>query len=162
MAKMVLKVGDPVKDLDNDMVLTSRTPIDSRLDIRDRLSELVGKGNTLSADDKAAIFGALTANMGRDKAMKIMNHAYLFNQRPDMANMPIEEKLKSFYTVGSNDPDVNDVISKSKSLGYGVLPGFRESSSSLNQILAGKIGEGQRGISVDPSIKKRVALRVNK
>jgi len=161
MIKVVPPVGDPVKGADQDMVLTSRTPIDQNLDIRDHLAELVGKGNALNPDDKTAIFGGLTAALGRDKAMKIMNHAYLFNQRPDIAQLPLEDKIKAFYTIGSNDPDVNQVIAKSKTLGYGALPGFRNSASALNQELNGQIAAVPTPV-VDSGIKKRVMLRVSK
>lgn len=153
--------GDPVKSADSDMVLSTRTPIEQGLDIRDHLAELVGKGNTLSAGDRTAIYGSLTAALGRDKATKIMNHAYLFNQRPDVAKLPLEEKIKSFYTIGSNDPDVNDVIMKSKTLGYGALPGFRGSSSVLNQILSGRTAD-VTGTNANQEAKDRIMLRINK
>lgn len=139
--KIVLKVspsvGDPIKG--SDITYTSRSPMARRLDVRDHIAELVGKGNSMSANDRAAIYGSLSAAIGQDKALKVMNHAYIFNQRPDVLKLPVEDKLRSFYDIGSNDPDVNDVISKSKSIGYGILPGFRESSSGINQLLAGRI-----------------------
>lgn len=164
--KILLRVsppsGDPTKGAaDNNMVLPSHNPIAQDLDIRDHLAALVGKGNTLSPDDKSAIFGSLTTAIGRDKATKIMNHAYLFNQRPDILKLPLEDKIRAFYTIGSNDPDVNQVIAKSKSLGYGALPGFRESSSALNQVLSGKIADVTTP-KVDPEVQKRVLLRINK
>lgn len=160
MLRVSPTIGDPVKP-DNNMILTAKNPIAQNLDIRDHLAALVGRGNALSPDDKAAIFGGLTSALGKDKAMKIMDHAYLFNQRPDILKLPLEDKLKSFYTIGANDPDVNDVIMKSKSLGYGVLPGFRESSSGINQALTGKAPDVMAA-SIDPEVKKRVLLRISK
>lgn len=161
--KVLLKVapssGDPIKTTSGDMLLTPSNPISKDLDLRDRLAELVGKGNALSPDDKKAIYSSLIGQLGQDKAMKVMNHAYIFNQRPDVVKLPLEDKLRAFYTIGSNDPDVNQIIAKSKTLGYGALPGFRESSSALNQQLAGKIAAVETP-NVNPEIKKKVMIRV--
>lgn len=157
------KTGDPTKGIvDESMHVTNRPKIDQDFDIRDRLAELVGKGNALSPDDKAAIYGNLTARVGKDKAMKIMNHAYIFNQRSDVIKLPLEERLKAFYTIGSNDKDVNDVIVKSKSLGYGAVPGFRQSSSDINQQLTGQVPVPVVTTAVSPEIQKRVMLQVRK
>lgn len=162
--KVMLKVapssGDPVKSTDEKMLLTNRGPIEGQFDIRDRLAELVGKGNALNPDDKAAIFGSLTTALGHDKAAKVMNHAYIFNQRPDIVKLPLEDKLKAFYSIGSNDPDVNQLITKSKSLGYGALEGFRNSSSAINQVLSGRTPDVT--IASTPEVQKRIMLRVNK
>jgi hypothetical protein len=162
MAKVVLRVKPPVGDEgENNMYVSpNRTALDQRFDLRDRLSELVGKGNTLSPDDKAAIYGSLAASFGKDKAQKIMTHAYIFNARPEVQKLGLEDKLRSFYTVGSNDPDVMDVITKTKNLGYGVVPGFTGSSSDMNQRLLGKTADVAANAS--PEVKKKVMIRVGK
>lgn len=157
--------GDPVKGgeiVDEKTSLSKPKPqIDLNFDIRDRLSELVGKGNTLGPDDKAAIYGSLQRTLGAEKAQKIMNHAYIFNGRSDVAKLPLEEKLKAFYTIGSNDADVNQLIQKSKSLGYGILPGLRESSSDINQNLVGRnVAVGGTGFS--PETQRKVMLKVSR
>jgi hypothetical protein len=165
MAKKVMlriTTGDPNKPApDNNMVLTGNDPIRSALDLRDQLTALVGKGNTMSAQDRTALYGSLTAMLGRDKAQKVMNHAYIFNTRPDVQNLPIEDKIRTFYSMGSADPDVHDLIVKTRSLGYGVEPGFRESSSAMNQQLAGRTPTTTK-IAVDPEIQKKIMLRVGK
>jgi hypothetical protein len=161
MIKIAPASGDPLKGADEKMLLTHRGPIEGQFDIRDRLAELVGKGNQLTPDDKAAIFGSLTNALGRDKATKVMTHAYIFNQRPDVAKLPLEDKLKAFYSIGSNDPDVNQLISKSKSLGYGTLEGFRNSASSINQGLSGQTA-ATAGASLDPEVQKKVLIRIGK
>lgn len=135
-----------------------KVPVSADFDIRDQLTALVGKGNVLSPDDKAAIFGSLVARVGKDNATKIMDHAYIFNQRPEVQRLPLEEKIKSFYSVGSNDPYVNDMIAKSKSLGYGVLPGFRGSSSALNQELSGVV-RPVTTVAVNPEVQRKIMLR---
>lgn len=165
MAKVLLKVapnaGDPAKGSDG-LILTAQKPqIDTDFDIRDRLAELVGKGNALGADDKAAIYGSLVSALGKEKAAKIMNHAYIFNQRGDMQTLPLEERLKSLYTIGSNDPEIAQILAKTKSLGYGVVPGLRESSSALNQELVGRT-QPVATTSISPELQKKIMLRVNK
>lgn len=163
MAKILLKVapksGDPTKPtaVGDVVVPTNRSKYDQDFDLRDRLSELAVRGNSLNPDDKAAIYGYLTSNLGKDRAMKLMNHAYIFNSRPDVQRLSPEEKIKSFYEIGSSDPEVMEVMGRTKKLGYGVLPGFRESVSALNQAL-----QGRASTTVDPEAARRVLLRVNK
>lgn len=167
--KVILKVaspysGDPVKgDIEGEKMLLSKNKpqIDLNIDLRDRLAELVGKGNTLSSDDKAAIYGNLVATLGKDKAQKVLNHTFIFNSRPDVQKLPIEEKLKAFYTMGSNDPDVMEMITRTKNLGYGILPGFRGSSSFINQQLSGRIPTTEIG-AVNPELQRKVMLKVKK
>lgn len=135
------KTGDPIKggDVQQTTILNpGRTTTDVNMDLRDRLMELVGKGNILTPDEKAGIYGDLTTMIGQDKAQKLMNHAYIFNTRGDVQGLKPEDKLNAFYSIGSNDPYVQDVISKTKGLGYGVGPGFRTSHSQINQQLAGR------------------------
>lgn len=164
MAKVLLRVGDPKKPTEvkeEAFYGGGRTPIDQSFDIRDRLAELIGSGNVLKPDDKAAIYGSLTSTLGADKARKIMDHIYIFNTRNDVKSLPVEEKIKTFYNMGSNDPDVMALINKTKSLAYGPLRGFRESSSDMNQQMAGRTPVvASNGVS--PEIQKKVMLRIGK
>ena len=139
-------------------------PNKGEFDIRDRLAELIGKGNTLTPDDKAAIYGSLVSSLGKDKAEKVMSHAYIFNNRSDIVKLPLEDKIKAFYTIGSNDPDVNAVIAKSKTLGYGTLPGFRQSASSINQGLSGQapLAATVPTATINPEAQRKIMVRVNK
>lgn len=162
--KIMLKVskGDPVKGGMEEKVILSPTRSKAALefDVRDRLSELIGKGNGLHPDDKAAIYSNLASTLGDQKARKVMDHAYLFNQRPDVQGLPTEEKIRAFYNIGSNDPDVKGLIDQSRSLGYGALAGFRGSSSFLNQQLAGRAPVATAEVA--PEIKKKVMLSIKK
>jgi hypothetical protein len=168
MAKVLLKVapkaGDPTKPTTvGDVIIpANRGKYDQDFDLRDKLSELAVRGNSLNPDDKAAIYGYLTSNLGKDRAMKLMNHAYIFNSRPDVQRLSPEERLKSFYTIGSTDPEIMEVIGRTKNLGYGILPGYRESVSDLNQAT-------QRGgvavpvsQTVNPEVRRKVMLQVRK
>lgn len=166
MAKVLLKVspkaGDPAKPIAKGVEVPSgKTPIDVDLDLRDRLAELAIKGNTLNPTDRMAVLSALTTNLGRERAEKLMTHAYIFNSRPEVQKLTPEDKLKSFYSIGSNDPDVQAVIGRTKNLGYGVLPGFRGSISDLNQAVQRGDTYGTSAV-VDPEIQRKVRLRINK
>lgn len=147
MAKVAVRVAkDPV-------------PVKADFDLRDRLAELVTKGNVLSPDDKAAIYGSLVSSLGKDKAAKVMNHAYIFNTRPEVQKLPLEEKIKSFYTVGSSDPDVMDVMGRTKNLGYGVGPGFRDSVSDINK--ATQSGGTATG-TVNPEVARKIMVKIGR
>jgi hypothetical protein len=164
MAKVLLKVGDPKRPTtpsSNDASSGSKSTIDTGFDLRDRLSELVTRGNGLSPDDKAAIYGSLESLLGKGRAQKIMNHAYIFNTRPEVQRLPLEEKLKSFYTVGSNDPEVMEVIRRTKTLGYGVAPGFRESVSDLNQQTLDRNRSAIVGTAT-PEVQRKIMLRTSR
>lgn len=168
MAKVLVKVspktGDPAVPKVGEeklMYSPSRSKAALDFDIRDRISELVGKGNALMPDDKAAIYSNLTDVLGQEKARKIMDHAYLFNSRPDVQGLPVEEKIKSFYTIGSNDPSVQELIQKTKALGYGPVQGFRTSHSTGNQQLTGAIPV-VAATDASPEVKKKVMIKVKK
>jgi len=167
MAKKVMlkvaapKTGDPIKVEEKALYSPGRPQTTVDFDVRDRLAELVGKGNTLAGDDRNAIYENLVSSLGPQKAQKVMAHAYMFNQRPEVQGLPVEDKLRAFYAVGSNDPDVGGLIAKSKSLGYGALQGFRQSNSAMNQLLAGRTPATTETAAV-PEIKKRIMLTTKK
>ena len=154
--------GDPIhKTLPETTLIKVRAPSDDTADVRDILSGLVAKGNNLHPDDKAAMLGRLNVLVGGDKARKIMDHVYIFNSRPDMLKAGQEDKLRAFYSMGSQDPDVNAVIAKSKQLGYGPVAGFNTSSSTLNQALTGAIPNTATA-AVNPEVTKKIMLKIKK
>ena len=163
MAKIIVKVpkaGDPIKPTTS-IIPANRSTIDQDFDMRDTLASLAVKGNSLNPDDRMALLGSLTTSLGREKAEKLLTHAYIFNSRPEIQKLSPEEKIRSFYTIGSSDPDIQGIISRSKGLGYGVLPGFRESASDLNQaIRRDDVGTGS--IAANPEVQKRIRLRIGK
>ena len=167
MAKVLLKVkpktGDPAKPqmIGDTMIPAGKTKIDQGFDLRDRLAELAVMGNSLRPDDKASIYSGLVSQVGQKTAQKLMDHAFIFNSRPEIQNLSQEDKLRAFYTIGASDPSVMDVISKVKNLGYGVVPGYRESISSLNQ--AARQGAGDQPLQpVNPEVTRRIMLRTNR
>lgn len=164
MAKIRVKPtsGDPVVTTDNNMVLLpGKTTPEIGFDLRDRLAELAVKGHMLKPDDKAAMLGYLTSTLGKDKAQKLMTHAYIFNQRPEVQRLSPEEKIRAYYTIGSNDPDIMDVINKTRNLGYGPLEGFRTSHSQLNQAVQQGTYDNPVG-QINTNIPKKVMVRVSK
>lgn len=162
MIKVTPKTGDPVKgDVEAKMLLTpGQTTIDKSFDIQDRLMELIGKGNIVNPDDKAAIYGNLQNMVGPDRARKIMDHIYLFNTRPEVQRLPVEQKIGAFYSIGSNDPDVQAYINQTKNLGYGSGAQLRGSSSQINQELSGRIPA--TSVSSPTESQKKIMLSVRK
>jgi hypothetical protein len=154
--------GDPIKGaVENGSLYTANQgPLKTGLDLRHRISELIASGGVLDPDDKKSIYGDLSQMVGEPIAQKLMTHAYLFNQRPDIKKLPMEAKIQSFYDIGSNDPDVANIINKTKAMGYGVVPAFRESVSELNKEIAGKVARGSQQPLSDE--QKKIIVRVQK
>jgi hypothetical protein len=154
----------------------SRTSLDDTADVRDIISSLiargVGKAQTTESADKIqhksalgdendqADYGRLRQLLGPEKAQKLMTSIFIHNQRN--ATLPMEKRIQTFYDVGSNDADVNEVIGNVRSFGYGVLPGFRESSKQSNQMLTGKIPSDMSAATSDADLQRRIMLRLNK
>lgn len=156
--KLKIKAGDPV--VKDEVILSKgRTPFDTTADVRDILSGLVGKGMTgLNDDDSRNGYSRLQQLVGPQQARKLMTHAFIFNSRPDLKNAPVEARIKQFYDSPSADADVNGALGKVKSFGYGVLPGFRDSSSQLNQQLSGRIPSEVAVVA--PEQAKAVKLKI--
>lgn len=158
--KLKVRTGDPKKKEVEETIFLgkNRTPIDDTADTRDILTGLIGKGYTALSDDSIrGGFQRLQALVGPERARKLMTHAFIFNQNPAMQKLPTEAKIKTFYETPSGDADVQGLLGKVKSFGYGVLPGFRESSYQVNQELAGRIPPTTA--MVDPALQK-IKLRV--
>jgi len=113
------------------------------LDVRDILTAIAGKGwEGISKDDKPALINRLEILVGKQESKKVLNHLLVFSQREDQKNKTPEQRIETFYNVGSSDKYVNDIIERSKSLGYGVMEGNRTSSDVLNkEISHTKIGD---------------------
>lgn len=143
--KIMLRIappsGDPVKGgkmEENVLYSKGRSGADDSFDLQDKIMELLSSNNRLKPADRKSIYSNLQTTLGRDKADKLMNHIYIFNTRADMQNMPVEDKIKAFYSIGSNDPDIQGYIDRTKSLGYGPQAQFRGSLSEINSQLSGR------------------------
>lgn len=131
--------GEPGKGTVKPPVEGRTSPFDSAADIRDALGFLVGNNATDFKNDYAgAQMVRLNALLGPQKARKLATHAYLFNQRPGIAQMAPEERLRLFYEMGSRDPDVMSQLEQIRSLGQGPVAGFRTSVDLGNMNLTGR------------------------
>lgn len=155
--------GDPVKEVTTSTSLGhGRTTSDRDLDIRDRLYELIGKGNALTSDEKSGIYGDLRNMIGEENAQKLMNHAYIFNTRGDVQKLGTEDKINALYSIGSTDPYIKDVLARTKVLGYGPGPGYRTSFSHIAQQLAGRTPQTTADQPISPEIKKKVMVKISR
>jgi hypothetical protein len=142
-----VNMNDPVEPEPKSYMSPAKTSLDTTADVRDILSNIVGNGyrdwQEFSSNENAkSHYGTLINRVGRPLATKLVTQAIVFNQRPDMKNAALESRIQSFYDIGSSDKQVSDVLSNVKSSGYGVLPGFRESSLHGNQELSGRLKKG--------------------
>ncbi len=113
-----------------------RTTIDDSADVRDLLSAIAGSGKSGLGSDQQAVYNRLQVLLGADKARKVISHAYIFNQRPDMLAKTPMQRISAFYDMGSNDPDVDAIIKKTKGLGEGPLAGLNQTPNDLTQKVA--------------------------
>jgi|HubBroStandDraft_2_1064218.scaffolds.fasta_scaffold00002_12 hypothetical protein len=106
------------------------------LNTRDVLSGIVAKGYTdLKSDDARNAFAYLSSSLGAATANKLMLHALLFNQRPEMQRASAQQKVQSFYDMGSNDPEVNNIIARAGKVAQGPLAGL-QSAPDLGSVQA--------------------------
>jgi hypothetical protein len=104
-----------------------RTPLHTSLDIRDAISHAVAGGyKSLSDESVKSNYKYISQIVGPKEAQKLFTQVFLFNQRPDAQKKSAEEKLTSFYEIGSSDPEVKSILQKVKGLGS-ILDGYRNS-----------------------------------
>ena len=106
--------------------------------IRDALTGLVGKQFTdLSSGDARGPYAYLRGKLGDSLAQKLVTHTLLFNQRPDQQKTTPEARVQSFYDMGSNDPEVDQLLGSLGRAGRGPVAGIYE-SPDRNTIEASK------------------------
>lgn len=120
---------DDVKKLD----IHNRSGLDDNIEVRDLLTGLVGKWNDLKSDDRSPYIVKLGQLIGKPTAQKLINSIFIFNDRDDVKGKNAEQRVGQFYDLGNEDKDVNNVIARSRSLGYGVQEGLRTSPDILNE-----------------------------
>jgi hypothetical protein len=115
-----------------------RTPIDTNLDIRDALSHAVAGGYTsLSDQDIKANFSHISSLIGPEKTQNLFLQAFLFNQRADVKGKSGEDKIQSFYDIGSSDPETKKTLLAIQNLGAGVREGYRNSVNEGVKLMSG-------------------------
>ncbi len=102
-----------------------KNEVDDAAEIRDIINYMVGSGGTNFAADQAAKnnLSVLSGIVGRERAQKLAMSAYMFNQRQVGANMSPEQRISTFYSMGSRDPDTQELI-KRASFGTGPVAGY--------------------------------------
>lgn len=164
MAKIKVTKTDPPVTVRE--VIRTKTPLDDTADIRDDISFLVGRGGvpSLSDDDSRGSYARLAQKMGVDKARKLLDAMAIHAQRPEVVAMKTpEQRIQSFYNIGSSNPDISPYIQQAKVFGSGVLSGFNRSSLLGNQILSGtdeKVAPVNNPVAAD--LAKKILLRVKK
>lgn len=110
-------------------------PGNDPLYIRDILSGMINQriSNFGSEEGKNAL-GALAYRVGRPMAIRLMTEAINFNTRPDMASASIDSRLQSFYSMGSKDPGVDNIIHRAANASSSVSEGYRSSPYATNAI----------------------------
>ncbi len=153
--------GKPVAKAETAMG-KARTSDDDTADIRDIINSFIGKGGVGMKDDTSrADYARLQNLLGPEKAQKLMESVFIHNQRN--ATAPLEKRIQTFYDVGSNNTDVDDIIKKTKNLGYGPLVGgLRESSKATLQELTGRIPASTTPALENEDLRQKVMLRLNK
>jgi hypothetical protein len=115
-----------------------RTPIDTNLDIRDALSHAVAGGYTSFSDkDIKANFKYISDLIGQQKAHSLFLQAFLFNQRDDVKGKKGEDRVQSFYDIGSSDPETKKTLLAIQNIGSGVREGYRNSVNEGVKLISG-------------------------
>lgn len=116
-----------------------KTSLDTTADVRDALTAIVGRGYTgLTDDEVRGHAAALRQAIGSAAGRKLVTHALLFNQRPDLARKSAEDRIRQFYSMPSSDPDISGFIQKAASFGEGPIAGMRSSGYVGNVLLSGR------------------------
>lgn len=151
--------GSPVTE-EKGYISPGKTSLDRTADVRDLIGALVGGGVRQGSEDFASKYNLLKRHLGDSVANKLVNHIFINNSRPDVQGLPVEKRIQQFYDIGSSDEDLKKVLGDVKSFGYGVIPGFRESSLMSNQKLAGRVGNETAGL--DDEAARKILLKVAK
>lgn len=128
----------------------NRTPGSTSLDISDIMSNTVAKGyKSFSDEEVKANYKYLSNVLGQDQARKLFNQAFIFNQRPDMKGKGLEDRIQSFYEIGSNDESTGKILKSVKDWGAGPLARWNASTNEGNQIVSGKVNQGKKAADPD-------------
>lgn len=130
--------GGTTKEPEAKTFTHNSTQQDYDLDVRDIITDFVGKGKDLKGADQASLIARLGVVLGKPNAQKLVTHLFLFNNRDDVKGKNVDQKLDSLYAIGSTDKYVNDLLAHTKSLAYGPHEGLQTSVDVINKELAGK------------------------
>jgi hypothetical protein len=120
-------------------------------DMRDSMSAIIGNGyNDMKDPNAKNAFSQLQMSLGRETATRLLFHMAQFNQRPDMLKLGAEEKLRRFYSMGSNDPELHNIITRAGQLGTGPVAAANSTWDVLNQQVTGRDALKKAAVTSDP------------
>lgn len=123
-------------------IITQSDPNKDTLDIRQILTNIVGRGyKSLSDDSIRADYAKLTNIVGMTQARQLVDHAIIYNQTANNKNSPVEARVQSFFNAPANDKNVNAMLQRVSKFGDGVVAGLSRSPDVGNQQLAGTYDE---------------------
>lgn len=126
---------DPIKSYSGKPI----SKVDQTADLRDYLANLIGFGSKTMTDDVRNDYGRLVGMFGRPMADKILNHVFVFNNRPDIQSASPEERISQFYATGSRDKELQDLFMRARNFGKGPLAALNESVNQGNQVLSRRL-----------------------
>lgn len=135
-------------------------PPETILKTRESLTGLVGNGFTdLSNPTAQGAYARMVALHGPQVARKLLFQVMQFNQRPDMVAKTPEQRVQSFYEMGSQDPETQNILHRSAMLGAGPVADSRNSWDSLNQDMTGRgmTARDKRNSGTPDELKKAAA-----
>ena len=87
---------------------------------RDTIHSFIARGDTdLKSEEAKASYRDLVNKLGAPMAGKVLAHTFDFNSRPDVQRLPFNQKISSYYSIGSNDPELGKLIDMNGRLGQG-------------------------------------------
>lgn len=114
---------------------------EAALNVRDIISAFVGQRYQGTQNENArAMYSYLRNTLGGDTAQKLLTHLSLYNQRPDMLKAAPEQRIQSFYEIGSRDPELSDIIGRSKIVAQGPMAGLNDTPTAITQQQQGRWG----------------------
>lgn len=123
---------------DNLTVKSTKGKLADLVHTRDAISALVGAGGiqNLLPEDRKAVNAALAGYLGQNKATKLIDQISIFNQRPDMLKKSATQRIDSFFTIGSRDPDIDSIIKTTGQAGQGAIADASQTSNDLTKKVA--------------------------
>ena len=116
---------------------------DQQMNARDIIANFVARRDkNLSHPDAKADYNDLVGQIGAPAAQKVLAHLSIFNQRPELANLPFDQRLSRLYTIGSNDKDVDAMLKQYGTLGQGPVAAAYDSPNATNMQATTRIPAG--------------------
>jgi hypothetical protein len=131
-------VGGHTGTSDATTVKSTKGKLADLVHTRDAISALVGAGGiqNLRPDDRKAVNASLIGYLGQAQATKLIDQISIFNQRPDMLQKSATQRIDSFFTIGSRDPEIDTIIKQTGQAGQGAVSDLNQTSNDLTKKVA--------------------------